>query len=219
MLESHPLQPLQRAACGPPAPAARTNHRYINPNIYILACKPMTVREPDRMNPQVSVHIFEEFGKIVSPDWIRAVVRGVLSTQPEWLSENVSVVIADDESVAELNRAHRGLNETTDVLSFSNRHSGKYYGDDEGHTLVDDDTEFVLPPGFSADLGEVVVSYPQVERQAREAGHTAQKELVIMLAHGILHLLGYDHERQAEAVEMFSLQDQVMIALDDCLGA
>lgn len=162
----------------------------------------------------MNIQIFEEFNESVSPEWIRVTVESVLSVEPEWPEENVSVVIADDESVAELNRAHRGLDETTDVLSFSNRHSGKYYGDDEAHTLADDDAEFVLPPGFSADLGEVVVSYPQVERQAREAGHTAQKELAIMLAHGILHLLGYDHERQAEAAEMFSIQAKAIAALD-----
>ena len=168
------------------------------------------------MTPQVNIHIFEEFHDSVTPEWVRAVVTGVLSVEPEWSDESVSVVIADDESVAELNRAHRGLEETTDVLSFSNRHSGKYYGDDEEHTLSGYDTEFVLPPGFSADLGEVIVSYPQVERQAREAGHTAQKELAIMLAHGILHLLGYDHERQAEAAEMLALQHKAVVALFNC---
>ena len=165
----------------------------------------------------MNVHIFEEFNDSVTPEWIRAVVTGVLSIEPEWSDESVSVVIADDESVAELNRSHRGLDETTDVLSFSTRHSGKYYGDDEERTLVDDDADFVLPPGFSADLGEVIVSYPQVERQAREAGHTAQKEMAIMLAHGILHLLGYDHERQADAAEMFALQNRAIAALDSRL--
>ena len=169
------------------------------------------------MNPEANIHIFEQFQDSVASEWVHAVVEGVLSVRPEWSDENVSVVIADDESVAELNHAHRGLNETTDVLSFSTRRSGKYYGDDEGRTSHDDDTDFVLPPGFSADLGEVVVSYPQVERQAKEAGHTAQKELAIMLAHGILHLLGYDHERHAEAAEMFSLQDKAIAALDHCL--
>ena len=168
------------------------------------------------MTPQVNIQIFEEFDASVSPEWVRSVVTSVLSIEPEWSDESVSVVIADDESVAELNRAHRGLDETTDVLSFSNRHSGKYYGDDDERTLVDDETEFVLPPGFSAVLGEVIVSYPQVERQALEEGHTAQKELAIMLAHGILHLLGYDHERQAEADEMLALQRKAVVAIFNC---
>lgn len=169
------------------------------------------------MTPQVNVQIFEEFSERVSPDWIDAVVASVLSIEPEWSSERVSVVIADDESIAQLNREHRGLDETTDVLSFSNRHSGQYYGEDDGIGRETDLSNFVLPPDHYADLGEVIVSYPQVCRQAREAGHTAQKELAIMLAHGILHLLGYDHERETEASEMFSLQDRAITALDQCL--
>ena len=166
------------------------------------------------MTSQVSVQIFEEFSESVSPGWIDAVVSSVLSTEPEWSSERVSVVIADDESVAQLNHEHRGLHETTDVLSFSNRHSGQYYGEDDEIGRASDVSNFVLPPGHHTDLGEVIVSYPQVSRQARQAGHTVQKELAVMLAHGILHLLGYDHEREDEAAEMFSLQDRVIATLD-----
>ena len=166
------------------------------------------------MTPQVSVQIFQEFSESVSPEWIDAVVAGVLSIEPEWSGERVSVVIADDESVADLNLEHRGLDETTDVLSFSNRHSGRYYGEGSERETATGDTEFVLPPGYGDVLGEVIVSYPQVSKQAREAGHTAQKELAVMLAHGILHLLGYDHERETDAAEMFSLQDRAIAALD-----
>ena len=166
------------------------------------------------MTPQVSVQIFQEFSDAISPGWIDAVISSVLSIEPEWSSERVSVVIADDESITDLNREHRGLDETTDVLSFSNRHSGRYYGEDDERETATGDVEFVLPPGHNTDLGEVIVSYPQVRRQAREAGHTTQKELAVMLAHGILHLLGYDHEREDEAAEMFSLQNRAIAALD-----
>ena len=169
------------------------------------------------MSPQVDIQIFEEFGESVSPEWVRAVVESVLSIEPDWSSENVSVVIADDRIVTDLNRERRGLDETTDVLSFSNRHSGRYYGEDDRRETAADHGEFVLPPGYSGDLGEVIVSYPQVCRQALRAGHTAQKELAIMLAHGILHLLGYDHERETEAAEMFSMQNRAMAALECCL--
>ena len=169
------------------------------------------------MTSQVEIQIFEEFSEVVSPEWVDAVAASALSIRQDWMAESLSVVIADDDSVVELNCIHRGLNETTDVLSFSNRHSGKYYGEDEGRGSATDETEFALPPGFSSNLGEVIISYPQVERQAQEAGHTAQKELAIMLAHGILHLLGYDHERQAEAAEMSSLQNKAIAALDNRL--
>lgn len=167
------------------------------------------------MSPQVDIQIFEEFSEVISPEWIRTVVAGILSIKPEWSSERVSVVIADDESVANLNHTHRGLEETTDVLSFSNRHSGQYYGEDDSPETAVDDADFVLPPGHYADLGEVIVSYPQVCRQAKEAGHTVQKELAIMLAHGILHLLGYDHERESEAAEMYTIQDKAVAAIEN----
>ena len=166
------------------------------------------------MTSRADIQIFPEFSESVSPEWIDAVVSGVLSIEPEWSSERVSVVIADDESVADLNREHRGLDETTDVLSFSNRHSGQYYGEGGDRETTTGDMGFVLPPGYGDGLGEVIISYPQVSRQARQAGHTAQKELSIMLAHGILHLLGYDHEREDQAAEMFSLQDRAIAALD-----
>ena len=166
------------------------------------------------MTSQADIQIFQEFSNVVSHEWIDAVVAGVLSIEPEWSSEHVSVVIADDESVSDLNREHRGLDETTDVLSFSNRHSGRYYGEGDERETATGDVEFVLPPGQDTNLGEVIVSYPQVSRQARQAGHTIQKELAIMLAHGILHLLGYDHEREDEAAEMFSLQDRAIATLD-----
>ncbi len=167
------------------------------------------------MSSPVTVQIFEEYDDSVSPKWIRSVVAGVLSIEPEWSRENVSVVIADDDSVAELNRAHRGVNGATDVLSFSNYHSGQYYGEDDSPNAEPDGAEFVLPPGYESDLGEVIISYPQVGRQAREAGHTVQKELAIMLAHGILHLLGYDHERESEAAEMLSMQNRALAALEE----
>ena len=164
------------------------------------------------MISQTDIHIFQEFDESVSPEWIDAVVATVLSIEPEWTDERVSVVIADDESVAALNLEYRGLNETTDVLSFSNRHSGQYYG--EGERPEADGADFALPPGYSDNLGEVIISYPQVVRQANEASHNVQKELAVMLAHGILHLLGYDHEREVEAAEMFAVQNRAIAALD-----
>ena len=115
-------------SCGPPAGTHYQNdHISISPNIYTPTCHPIgrpdNSQEPSDMTSRVSVQIFEEFAESVSPDWIHAVVAGVLSIEPEWSSERVSIVIADDESVAQLNHEHRGLDDTTDVLSFSNRHS------------------------------------------------------------------------------------------------
>ena len=153
---------------------------------------------------QISVHIFDRFASAVSPEWIERVVAATLSVEDGASASSVSVVIADDECVAELNLTQRGVEGTTDVLSFSNVHSGRYYGadaDERADSLADPD-EFVLPPGHEPGLGELVISYPQVSRQAAEAGHAVEKELAVMLAHGVFHLLGYDHESEPEAERM-----------------
>ncbi len=75
-----------------------------------------------------------------------------------------------------LNRRYRGIDRTTDVLSFSFR---------EG-AFAD------LRPDI---LGDIVISVPQAERQARQAGHPFAREVELLLVHGLVHLLGYDHER------------------------
>jgi probable rRNA maturation factor len=61
---------------------------------------------------------------------------------------------------------------------------------------------FVTPPDNIKHLGEVVISYPQALKQAREAKHPVKKEVAVLLIHGILHLLGYDHEKSRDEKRM-----------------
>ena len=122
-----------------------------------------------------------------------------LATEEHETEGLTTVVIADDETVSDLNAEHRGLETTTDVLSFSNVHSGTYYGTDPRDT---DEFAFVLPPDHQTEVGEVIISLPQAERQAEEAGHSLQNEVAVLVAHGIFHLLGYDHEVESDAVVM-----------------
>ncbi|CAI8012291.1 Endoribonuclease YbeY, partial [Geodia barretti] len=107
---------------------------------------------------------------------------------------HVSLVIADDETVRSLNAEYRGLDKTTDV--------GEYYGEGDAPTEWSADDGFVLPPGESAGLGEVIVSYPQAVRQAQQAGHSIERELAHLITHGILHLMGHDHMDDDEEREM-----------------
>ncbi len=81
----------------------------------------------------------------------------------------MTVAIVPDAEVRRLNRKYRRKNSATDVLSF--------------------------PSGEPGDLGDVVIAAGVARRQAREAGHTAEVEYRILALHGLLHLLGYDHER------------------------
>ena len=144
---------------------------------------------------QVDIQVFEPFTDAVSEGWLRHVVECVIRDErvPSGGPDSVAVVIADEDTVRDLNRRHRNLEESTDVLAFSFHHQGEYHGDGPRLKEWPEDGEFVLPPGERAGLGEVIVSYPQAARQAREFGHEVSRELAHLVAHGILHLLGYDH--------------------------
>lgn len=160
---------------------------------------------------EIDVQIFDEFVGLVQPDWVRGVVAAVLESESEGRGRHVGAVIADDEVVRELNRMHRGLDENTDVLAFSFTHGGQYYGDEE-HGGDGSDVDFTLPPAVTeaASLGEVIVSYPQTRRQAEDARRPVERELAVLLVHGALHLLGYDHEEPDDEARMNAAQQLAM---------
>jgi rRNA maturation RNase YbeY len=91
--------------------------------------------------------------------------------------DELSILLIDDANIQNLNRQHRNIDGTTDVLSFPQ--------------MVDD--EFI-----SHMLGDVVISVETAKRQAAEHHFSLEQELVLLLIHGLLHLLGYDHERSPE---------------------
>ena len=88
----------------------------------------------------------------------------------------MSVLFVGDRAMRTLNRRYRGKDKTTDVLSFSLR-EGAF-----SHVQPD-------------VLGDIVIAVPTAARQAAEAGHSLGREIEFLLVHGLLHLLGYDHER------------------------
>ncbi len=106
----------------------------------------------------------------------------------------LSIVLADDATVRELNRAYRAVDATTDVLSFAQR---------EGEA-------FARPEGAAPHLGDVVISLDTARRQAAEQGVSLQDETAHLLVHGILHLLGYDHERASDAAVMQAREEAVL---------
>jgi probable rRNA maturation factor len=99
----------------------------------------------------------------------------------------LSVLLTDDEQVRELNLRHLGLDEPTDVLSFSGLEGEQFPEPDVGH---------------EGELGDIVISLDTAERQAGEAGIAIADELDHLLVHGILHVLGFDHEEEDERREM-----------------
>jgi len=109
----------------------------------------------------------------------------------------LSVVLCSDPHIRQLNRDHRGKDTPTDVLSFAMQ---------EGEALLDDDPV----------LGDLVISIDTARRQASELGHSVDHELRVLLVHGLLHLLGYDHETgPADAAEMQAAEKKLLARLGD----
>ncbi len=159
----------------------------------------------------ISVHLLPEFRRRFSRRWLRSVVEHTLDQEGLQDPVEVGVVIADDETVRQLNKDYRGVDEATDVLAFAFQtfpapSDGALGGETPGEG-------FIEPPQQPLNLGEVVISYPQAKRQAAAHGGRVKEEAALLLAHGVLHLLGYDHAEPVEERVMFQKQDAVVAGL------
>jgi len=106
---------------------------------------------------------------------------------------SAALKISDDASIRKLNKAYRGLDEATDVLSFEN--------------------DFIDLETGARFIGDIVISIEKAQAQAAERGFSLQEELEMLLVHAVLHLNGYDHMEEADLEEMGSLQDEILIAI------
>ncbi len=162
---------------------------------------------------QTSVSIDEPFDRDIDPAWLEIVVQSGLLAAFIDGDVAVSLLITDDPTVRALNAEYRGLDETTDVLSFSTGHPGHWEGDGEGPPEQSDAADFVLPPDIPQPLGEIIVSWPQAQRQAGEHGVSPQHELAHLVIHGALHLVGYDHLEQEDTAQMEALEREALESL------
>ena len=180
---------------------------------------------------QVLVSVDEPYEGEIDATWLEDVALAGLAITGVVDEAEVSLLVTGDETVRALNAEYRGLDETTDVLSFSAEHPGHWEGEGDGPpdsrfrgndgTGWDNGTdgdgeengEFVLPPGLPRPLGEIVVSWPQAQRQAGEHGVSALQELAHLVVHGALHLVGHDHVEPEEAALMHARERQALESL------
>ena len=135
--------------------------------------------------------------KSLTASWVRSLAGCALETVKGKSFSGaceLSAVFASDAQVRRLNRQYRGKDKTTDVLSFSQLEGKKLETGAVGRVI----------------LGDVVISLPQARRQAKQAGKTVKAETAMLLVHGILHLLGYDHGTRREEKRMFALQECIV---------
>lgn len=150
---------------------------------------------------EIDVQIDEQFEDQVAAAGLRAAVEATLRRE-NVASAGVSLMVAGDDLLHQLNLEYRGIDGPTDVLSFSARE------DAEGAA-----GKFVTAPEALEFLGDVVISLPYAARQAEAAGHSTARELHLLAIHGTLHLLGYDHATEEEEAVMWARQDEILASL------
>lgn len=109
----------------------------------------------------------------------------------------VSINLVNASLIQEINRQYRDKDAVTDVISFA---------------FLDDD-QLVYPVDMPIPLGDIYICAEKLYEQARDYGHSIQREFHFLALHGLLHLLGYDHMTKADEVVMFQLQDEILTKL------
>jgi len=138
----------------------------------------------------IHISIQNEFKRNVSRSSIQKIPPGIFSFLQITDDPEMSIVINGDDFIQSLNREYRGIDEPTDVLSFSSDEkdpqTGKRY------------------------FGDIIISYPRAFEQAEKGLHSVADELTLLVIHGVLHLLGYDHEKPDDKEIMWKIQEELM---------
>jgi probable rRNA maturation factor len=134
---------------------------------------------------EINVLFDERFEGYLEVGWLESVAEHVLIAENVDPRTELSLVIVGQERIRQLNLSYLGKDEPTDVMAFP------MLPDESGKDIA----TFVMPPDEIKHLGEVIISYPQAVIQAEEHQHPIKEEITILAIHGVLHLLGYDHDQ------------------------
>jgi probable rRNA maturation factor len=126
---------------------------------------------------------------------LQAAVEAVLSQHNVHADSSLTIVISNNDFVRSLNRQYRGVDSHTDILSFPA------------------DAPPVEIEGEPPYLGDLIIAYPYASVQATHEGHALGDSLALLVIHGTLHLLGYDHDTAENKAEMWAAQESALLTL------
>ena len=150
------------------------------------------------MGAEVTFTLLEECPLALATDEVERTVELVLAEEGIDRPCLVSLTVTDDDGMRELNQEWRGIDAATDVLSLECERP--------------DDPD--LAPGEPCELGDIVLAPGYIARQAARLGVSSESETRLLLVHGLLHLLGYDHLSDEEAAVMEAREDELCAMLD-----
>lgn len=140
---------------------------------------------------RIHLHCDSPYRSRIDRRRLREAARKTLTHQAIGGPAELTIVITGDPEIQALNRQYRGMDAPTDVLSFA-----------QG--------PLESAPDASSYLGDVIISYPRARAQAQAAGHSTADELVLLVIHGVLHLLGHDHATRAQKRNMWAAQADIL---------
>jgi probable rRNA maturation factor len=147
------------------------------------------------------IEVFREGIKLPYKNITRQIVKKIAAVTVERLDIRnafITIIITDDAYIRNINRKFRGLNEPTDVISFSNR-----------------ENPFPEIEPSQEEIGDIYISIERAERQSHEYHENLLDEVKRLIIHGILHLIGYDHERSDEDEEIMFRKEEELIGFID----
>ena len=137
-------------------------------------------------------------------DIVRQMVVAALNYENCPYEAEVSVTVVDDKEIQEINKTYRNIDKATDVLSFP------MYEYEKAADFDNLDDSAFNPESGELLLGDIVISAEKVVAQAKEYGHSEEREFAFLLVHSMLHLLGYDHMEEEERLVMESKQKEIL---------
>ena len=138
---------------------------------------------------------------------VKRVIEACLDYEECPYEAEVSVLFTDDEEIRQINKEYREIDAATDVLSFP---SNEYEIPGDFSKLEELVVDCFHPETGELMLGDIVISVERAELQAKEYGHTLEREVAFLTAHSMFHLFGYDHMEEIDRIRMEEKQNDVL---------
>lgn len=138
---------------------------------------------------------------------VNEVLSAVLSEENCPYESQVNLLITDNEGIREYNRQYRNIDSATDVLSFP---MITFEKESDFSVVEGREAEYFEPESGELVLGDIIISADRVKEQAKQFGHSEKREFAFLTVHSLLHLCGYDHMEEIEALVMEKKQEDVL---------
>ncbi len=157
-------------------------------------------RSPVKITAEDMSVIRKSVEEALSPEYVRDAESGIVGFLSDDDRLEVNVLLVSNQDIKALNSEYRGIDRVTDVLSF--------WSDFEPCEI-----ERLRKAGEAVPIGDVVISTEKAGEQSQEFGHSFRRELAYLVVHGVLHLVGYDHQVEEQKCRMRQAEERILSGL------